>query len=126
MNQPSAQQIRGVGAALADPAVRRQYRDAPKVAHQELLSLAGVGQEMPGDVEIKAVFNTADTTYIALPAIDTEHQVKEADLARLAAAGSTASTVASAGSIACLGSFCTTSSTASSAGSAGSVGCATE
>ena len=41
-------------------------------------------------MEIKAVFNTADTTYIALPA-SPEHEIGEADLARMAAAGSASS-----------------------------------
>ena len=50
-------------------------------------------------MEIKAVFNTADTTYIALPANSPEHEISEADLARMAAAGGTGS----AGSAACGG-----------------------
>ena len=39
-----------------------------------------------GGVDIQAVFNTADTTYIALPANSPEHEIGEADLARMAAA----------------------------------------
>lgn len=84
---------------LADPVVRQQYRDDPKAAHQEPLSWAGESREPAGGVEIKAVFSTADTTYIALPAISPEHEIGEADLARMAAAGSTGS----AGSAACGG-----------------------
>lgn len=98
MNQASASQIRDVYAMLADPAVRQQYRDDPKSAHQELLSWAGESREPAGGVEIKAAFNTADTTYIALPA-SPEHEIGESDLARMAAAGSTGS----AGSAACGG-----------------------
>ncbi|MDD9822068.1 MAG: hypothetical protein OXU98_04180 [Gammaproteobacteria bacterium] len=96
MNQASASQIRDVYAMLADPVVRQQYRDDPKSAHQEPLSWAGESREPAGGVGIKAAFNTADTTYIALPANSPEHEIGEADLARMAAAGS-------AGSAACGG-----------------------
>jgi len=96
MNQASASQIRDVYAMLADPVVRQQYRDDPKAGPSEPLSWAGESREPAGGVEIKAVFNTADTTYIALPANSPEHEIGEADLARMAAAGS-------AGSAACGG-----------------------
>lgn len=124
-NQATAPQIRSVHAALSDPAVRRRYRDTPKAAHQELLLLAGERSEIPGDVEIKAVFNTADTTYIAFPAIGGEHEigdaeVGDADLSRMAAAGS-AGTAGSVGSFSSVGTVCSTMSTGGSFATLGTI-----
>lgn len=119
------QAINDVGRALGDPAVRRACREDPAAA---LDALRARGFDLPdfGDaVEIRLVFNTADTMHWVMPAaIDGELDAE--DLSRLQAAGSTASSVASAGTMGSLGTICTTSSTASSAGSVGSVGCATE
>lgn len=120
MNQASTQQIHSVHAALSDPAVRQRYRDDPKAAHQELLLLAGESHELAGDVEIKAVFNTADTTYIALPAIGIEGEIGEADLARMAA-GASAGTAGSVGSFSSVGTVCSTMSTGGSFATVGTI-----
>lgn len=119
------QAINDVGRALGDPAVRRACREDPAAA---LDALRARGFDLPdfGDaVEIRLVFNTADTMHWVMPAA-ADGELDAEDLSRLQAAGSTASSVASAGTMGSLGTICTTSSTASSAGSVGSVGCATE
>lgn len=120
------QAVNAVGRALGDPAVRRACRENPAAA---LDALRARGFDLPdfGDaVEIRMVFNTADTMHWVMPVAADDGKLDAEYLGTLQAAGSTASSVASAGSLGCLGTFCTTSSTASSAGSVGSVGCATE
>lgn len=120
------QAFNDVSHALIDPAVRRACRENPAAA---LDTLRARGFDLPdfGDaVEIRLVFNTADTMHWVMPAAVDNGNLDAEDLSRLQAAGSTASSVASAGTMGSLGTVCTTSSTVSTAGSAGSVGCATE
>jgi len=69
----NSQQVQDAFSAMSDPAVRRQYRADPRAAYRDLCAEIGAAPgdfaELPDEVEIKAVFNTADTCYVALPHI---------------------------------------------------------
>lgn len=88
------QQVQDAFQAMSDPAVRRKYRDDPRAAYRELcaeLGQAGAAfPELPAEVEVKAVFNTADTCYVALPEIGGDFLLGEGELERLQAAGAAA------------------------------------
>jgi len=84
------QQVQDAFSAMSDPAVRRKYRDDPRAAYHDFCAELGragaVFPDLPDEVEVKAVFNTADTCYVALPHIGADI-LDEADLQALQAAG---------------------------------------
>lgn len=84
------QQVQDAFSAMSDPAVRRKYRADARAAYHDLCAdLKGAGAvfpELPADIEVKAVFNTADTCYVALPHIGAD-LLTDADLQTLQAAG---------------------------------------
>lgn len=90
----NSQQIQDAFSAMSDPAVRRQYRADPRAAYRDLCAEIGRAHgdafpELPDEVEIKAVFNTAKTCYVALPHISGDLLGAD-DLEALQAAGTAA------------------------------------
>jgi len=127
--QTTAEQMRPVRetfAVLSDPAIRRLGRRDPAAMLAEM-DARGIKHGVSGDVEVKTVFSTADTMYMAIPEF-TDAPLDDADLRSVQGgnANGTASTAACAGSASTIMCFTTTASSASTAGSVGSMGCATE
>ena len=109
--------------AATDPAVQQKYREDPVAALEEMRSHGVAPLELLEGQEVKVVFNTADTFYLPLPAIDENAEIDEQALSRLQAAGE--ATVSSAGSVGTAGTIGTgtsTTSTVSTVASIGSVG----
>jgi len=98
----NSQQVQDAFSAMSDPAVRRQYRADPRAAYSALCAEVGGADalpELPDEVEVKAVFNTVDTCYVALPHIS--DLLGEDDLRALQAAGGAPAVVAGVYAVVC-------------------------
>jgi len=87
----NSQQVQDAFSAMSDPAVRSKYRADPRAAYRDLCAEIGSAHgeafpALPEEVEVKAVFNTADKCYVALPHLS-GHLLGDDELASLQAAG---------------------------------------